>query len=280
MEQDLIPIGKMASINHVSIATLRLYDQMGLLKPRYVDSVTNYRYYGIEQNSRLDLIAYMKELDMSLSEIKAVLDSKDLALIEAILIKKNEQIYHQIRDLKLRQDAVERSIRSIEEFRKSPTPGIPNLQFIDRRYVFKKKCTSNFYDGNLSDYEKTLLEFRNELIANGFSYIHTYNVGTSVEAKDFLSLNLKAKDIFIFVESQLNKERKDIEIVESGMYACIYGEGYDSEKSCAEELLSFCSRMGWKIIGDYICEVLTEVNLFDEKQRSMYLRLQVPVAFK
>ena len=29
MEKNLIPIGKMAAINHVSIATLRLYDEMG-----------------------------------------------------------------------------------------------------------------------------------------------------------------------------------------------------------------------------------------------------------
>ena len=35
--KDLIPIGKMAAANRVTIATLRLYDQMGLLKPAYTD---------------------------------------------------------------------------------------------------------------------------------------------------------------------------------------------------------------------------------------------------
>ena len=33
MKANLLPIGRMARLNHVTIATLRLYDRMGLLKP-------------------------------------------------------------------------------------------------------------------------------------------------------------------------------------------------------------------------------------------------------
>ena len=62
MHNDRIPIGKMAQMNRVSIPTLRLYDEKGLLKPRYVDPDTGYRYYSIDQNARLDMIAYMRGL--------------------------------------------------------------------------------------------------------------------------------------------------------------------------------------------------------------------------
>ena len=52
MKQDnrnsLIPIGKMATANKVTIATLRLYDQMGLLKPAFIDPDSGYRYYTIQ----------------------------------------------------------------------------------------------------------------------------------------------------------------------------------------------------------------------------------------
>lgn len=47
----LIPIGKMAKANNVSIATLRLYDEMRLIKPVYIDPQTNYRYYDVNQTS-------------------------------------------------------------------------------------------------------------------------------------------------------------------------------------------------------------------------------------
>ena len=69
MRDGLISIGKMADLNHISISTLRLYDKLGLLEPQYVDQETGYRYYDIHQNTRLDMIAYMKELVMSLAEI-------------------------------------------------------------------------------------------------------------------------------------------------------------------------------------------------------------------
>ena len=52
----LLSIGEMAEANRVSIATLRLYDRMGLLQPSYRDEETNYRYYDIRQTSRLDII--------------------------------------------------------------------------------------------------------------------------------------------------------------------------------------------------------------------------------
>lgn len=53
MKEGLISIGKMAKMNRISIPTLRLYDERGLLKPRYIDPETGYRYYDINQNARL-----------------------------------------------------------------------------------------------------------------------------------------------------------------------------------------------------------------------------------
>ena len=70
MKDDMLKIGEMAKLNKISIPTLRLYDEYGLLKPIYTDPETNYRYYNIRQNARLDMIQYMKELGMSLNEIK------------------------------------------------------------------------------------------------------------------------------------------------------------------------------------------------------------------
>ena len=87
----------MAALNRLSVSTLRLYDEKGLLKPRYIDPETGYRYYSIDQNARLDVIVYMKELGMSLSQIAEALQKEDVSLIEEILSQKNEQIHQQLR---------------------------------------------------------------------------------------------------------------------------------------------------------------------------------------
>lgn len=81
MKNKLLSIGQMAKMNHTTVPTLRLYDQLGLLHPRYTDPETSYRYYDIRQNARFDLIQYMKELGMSLEEIQRVLKKEDLQLV-------------------------------------------------------------------------------------------------------------------------------------------------------------------------------------------------------
>ncbi len=279
MKEELLSIGKMAKLNRISIPTLRLYDERGLLKPRYIDPNTGYRYYDIYQNARLDMIAYMKDLGMSLSEITDVFEKEDLTLIEDILSQKNEQIHDQIRQLKARHDAVERAIMSIERYRKSPATGTMSLEYIDRRYIWGIPCPSNFYGSDISVYEKILLELQLALEKNGFQQIHSYNIGTSIAQDDFINGRFIANQIFIFTTHHEPNEQKALQVVDSGMYACIYLEDYDNEISYAEMLKKYCEQNNYLIAGDYICEVMTEFNVFDSDHRSMFLKLQVPVSF-
>lgn len=279
MKKELLSIGKMAEMNHLTVATLRLYDEMGLLTPREKDPESGYRYYDITQNARLDMIAYMKELGMSLSEIAEVLGKEDITLIETILIRKNEQIHRQMRELKSRHNAVERAIASVERYRKSPVKGTTTLEYIDRRYLLGLPCQSNFYAGDIRDYEEELLNLRHALTARGLSHIHSYATGTSIAMEDYLAGDFRAKSVFAFIDHKDTERFRDAVILDSGMYACIYLDRYDDELGCARELLAACRENGWHIAGDYICEVLTEFNVFDGDRRGMFLRLQVPVTF-
>lgn len=279
MKRNLLSIGKMAEMNQVTVPTLRLYDQLGLLKPRHVDGQTGYRYYDINQNARLDMIAYMKELGMSLKEIQGVLEAEDIALIEQILARKNEQIHEQMRALRLRHNAVERAIASIERYRKSPATGTIALEYIDRRYVWGIPCPENFYEKDIASYEQALMDLRRALLKKNCPQIHSYNIGTSITRENFAQGRFVADRVFIFTDQQAQACGLTASVVDSGMYACIYLDHYDDEIACAGKLLAFCRNNGYRVAGDYLCEVLTEFNVFDGDQRSMFLRLQVPVDF-
>lgn len=279
MKDGLLSIGKMSRLNHISIPTLRLYDELGLLKPRQVDPLTGYRYYDLQQNARLDMITYMKELGMNLSEIAAIFERQDIGLIEEILIHKNEQCYEQMRKLKLRHRAVERAIDALERYRKSPSTGTISLEFIDRRMLAAIPCSENFYEKDIRSYEKMLLDLRESLTAAGLPQVHSYGVGTSIRLQDFAEGHFLADQIFIFADNQAREILKNLQIIDSGMFACIYLDNYDDEIAGARQLLAYCREQGWTLSGDYICEVLTEFNVFDGDRRGMFLRLQVPVAF-
>ena len=64
MESGLISLGKMAEMSQLSVAALRLYDELGLLKPKYKDPETGYRYYAPQQLEVFHVIETLRELDL------------------------------------------------------------------------------------------------------------------------------------------------------------------------------------------------------------------------
>ena len=276
MNNDYLIIGEMAKMNHITVTTLRLYDELDLLKPVYVNPETNYRYYDIKQNARLDLIQYMKE--MNLKEIKELLDKEDINLIEAILIKKKQQLSIQINDLQRTKDAISRTIYSLERYRKSPPSGTITLEYIDRRRIYVMHTNINFYEHDLNVYEYLLTQLKNDLIAHHYPQIYYCNAGTFLNKERFLKQEFISDRIFVFVDDHFPE--KEIQVIENGMYACIYLDDFHQEINYAKRLLDYCKMNHLTICGDYICEVLSELSIFDHHERSMFLRLQVPVSFE
>ena len=73
----LLTIGEFARVSRLSIKALRLYDEIGLLAPARIDSVTGYRYYDPAQLERARLVAWLRRLDMPLARIHSVCDLCD-----------------------------------------------------------------------------------------------------------------------------------------------------------------------------------------------------------
>lgn len=69
----MLSIGGFASAAQLSLKALRLYDQLGILKPSYVDRDSGYRYYQPDQLSQARLIRLMRQMEMPLATIRQVL---------------------------------------------------------------------------------------------------------------------------------------------------------------------------------------------------------------
>lgn len=279
MDDKRMKIGEMAQFNQVSIPTLRLYDKVGILKPCYTDPETNYRYYSINQKARLDMIQYMKELGMSLGEIKQILEQGDLQMIESTLISKKKQVKEQISQLELRLGAITRTIESVERFRKAPTCGMITVEYIPHRMIYAMHTDINFYEYDISVYEHILGQLKDDIISHNLPQIYYCNAGTILPKENFLEQRLVSSEIFVFVDDNFPAS-ESVRRIDSGMYACIYVDSFDDEPEYAGRLLKYCRDNNYQVCGDYICEVLTEFNVFDSEKRSMFLRLQVPLNFR
>lgn len=72
----MLKIGDFSKLSQVSIKALRLYDEMGLLKPISVDHFTGYRFYSVSQLPRLHRILAFKDLGFSLEQILQLLNEE------------------------------------------------------------------------------------------------------------------------------------------------------------------------------------------------------------
>ena len=70
---DQMSIGEFARDPRLSAKALRLYDELGLLAPARVDEGSGYRFYEPGQLKQARLIAALRQLQVPLAEIKAVL---------------------------------------------------------------------------------------------------------------------------------------------------------------------------------------------------------------
>lgn len=86
-------IGMFAGMNHVTIKTLRYYDEQGILKPAYVEEENGYRYYIATQIADLHQIMALREIGFTIEEIKAFLQGKS---DKEILQIKRQQILKEI----------------------------------------------------------------------------------------------------------------------------------------------------------------------------------------
>lgn len=76
-------VSQLAKLSGVSPRTLRYYDQIGLLKPDRINS-PGYRIYGKEQVDMLQQIIFYRELDVSIEEIKNIVQQPGFDQVTAL----------------------------------------------------------------------------------------------------------------------------------------------------------------------------------------------------
>ncbi|MCX6048559.1 MAG: MerR family transcriptional regulator [Chloroflexi bacterium] len=112
----MIKIGEFSKVVQVPVATLRYYDQVGLLKPIEVDRFTGYRYYSASQLPRLHRILALKGLGFSLEQIGLVLaEGLTPEQMRGMLRLRHAQISQQLAEVQSQLLGVEARLQQIEK---------------------------------------------------------------------------------------------------------------------------------------------------------------------
>ena len=109
-------IGTVARLAQVSVRTLRYYDELGLLRPRWIDPDTGYRWYAPEQVQRLYRILALRDLGVTLADIGRLLDQGVGAEhLRGILLLRRAEATERLAMESERLGRVEARLRELEE---------------------------------------------------------------------------------------------------------------------------------------------------------------------
>ncbi|GAB7190101.1 MerR family transcriptional regulator [Kineococcus sp. NUM-3379] len=112
----MFSIGEFATIARVSVRMLRHYDALGLLPPAAVDPASGYRSYSAGQLGRLNRLLALKDLGLTLQQVRTVLDEEvGAAELHGMLRLRRAELSAQVAADTARLRAVEARLRVIEE---------------------------------------------------------------------------------------------------------------------------------------------------------------------
>lgn len=237
--------GEMAKLHGISRQTLLYYDRIGLLKPREISEVNQYRYYTLDQFEELDVILSLKNLGMKLKEIKHYLNKSSvvdrmgqLAAQEAVIQKKISQLERTGHRLKSILASLNTSIgitpfemgfKHLDKRHVLIEPVMPPFEWYDLEIAIKKMINNSLGEWNMT--------------VNGFMvFIET--VGGGVD---------------IFKRVALEVDRKSKDSIASGKYAYLYHKGpYEALKASRAQLQDFVIKSGFQLAGETIENVLLD----------------------
>ncbi|MCS1381249.1 MerR family transcriptional regulator [Lysinibacillus sphaericus] len=251
-------IGEFSKICDIPVKTIRYYSDIGLLKPSYIDPVTNYRYYDYDKIQIMKKIMLLKSCQFSLSTVKEFINSTEQVQLKSILAykideleEKKEQISEQIEELKRLNMQIEKEISII------PGPFLSDC-FIENReetlvYTIREKIKVQFID---------------ELVKNLFNRVYAFNLvitGKLMAIFHEREFSQKEADIELLLPVEHMKKIEGFRTLSSGIYACITVKGPYSELD-----------EGYKKLNSWIFEQnLTQI----EKEIEIYEEGLVPVNF-
>ena len=185
MKNNRLSIGQMAELNHTTLATLRLYDENGLLKPVNVAPTNGYRIYDVLQSTAFHIIQYNKELNLSLKEIKEVLDRSDFDFLSATYQRKLVDLDKELEEILWKKTEIEKILLWMDYFRHLPPAGTFTMEYIPKSYVYAEPAARDYFQEDFGSVVYDLSHMEGALRQKGARGIYPYDAFLSMKLDDF-----------------------------------------------------------------------------------------------
>ncbi len=211
-----LSIGKVSKLKNVSIKSLRYYDEIGVLKPAYINPGTNYRYYTEDQLFLLDAIKLCLELGIPLRDMAKYVENDKINLQELLYDGKSLAE----KKIKMIRNCLSQLHTCLESYEHKPI-AINQSNVYDRK-IPSRKILTQVLEENVPEDDLSQKILRLFMLAQLLSVSVTYPSGILYDYEN----GVLTRSIFVSVENAGECEDKRIRELPEGYYICHQNESH------------------------------------------------------
>lgn len=246
---NLFSIGEVAKMKDITIKALRYYHKIGILTPRYIDEITGYRYYSIDQFIHIDIIKSCRDLGTSIVELQEIFKNCDTDELLKFLQSKKYEAEENIKKMQEVIKNIDALNMQVEHSKDLLNNDEISIQFFEQRYVIVAPCKEV---GNLqellyySNLEKIIQDKEGKMsMERGI----LYNVNSE--------WHVKPKYVFSGFQGNCKESEQNIKILPKGKYVTL-AYSKDNEKERRNKMIKYIKKNNLKVKSFIEVELLND----------------------
>lgn len=264
-------VSEIADYFNISAQTVRYYDRIGLLKPESTAKNSGYRTYGVEQFNKLYLIRELKQLGLSLEEIKGYCETRDVLGLSQTLEQSVENLDRQIAQLEEIRRHTQEYLGSLRMMEQARSHFCWELRSLRERYAYMLDV--NFMPDKLYAYIEMLQE------SCCYSRLRAVEPGRVILGMRRNALESGSLRVYHSIGHMLSgpAEHPKVRVFPEGLYgvACHLGR-YETIFETYRKLLRCIRQSGYQISGDSL-EISVTDQAFTDDPEKYVTEIQIPV---
>lgn len=242
--ENLFPIGEVSKMFHISVSSLRHYENIGLLTPEYISPDSGYRYYGTEQFEILNTIRYLRALDMPLSEIGDFLRNKDIDRIAEKLLLQKQTVLQKQRELRRIEQKIDHRLSWLFDAQNTPLDTISLIQRPACRIVWVDDALK------INSYPDMEAPIRKLDQSDAEAVVFLGKVGLGISAEHLQTAQIERYDGIFLILDQEDIYTGETQMLPEALCARLrFRGGHTESRAQYQKLLDYIKKQRMKIVS-------------------------------
>lgn len=265
----LLTIGQFAALHGINKKTLMWYDEIGLFSPSVIHPENGYRYYSYYQSSILETILLLRELNVSIDEIKAFMHDRSAESMKQLLGEKIEDLDREIAHLQAVRKTL---VNHRQNMQTLLTMDLAEICVVEK----EERCLVTVNIDKNTSFDKQVEMITAETQKYQLRRLHDASYGTMISVKSLYDGNFEDYSR-LFIEIPFPIQRTGLHIQPEGKYIRAFYQGpWEDIYLCYQKIFDYVKERGLVLTG-FSYETIINETVIDRAQDAV-VQIEIPVA--